>query len=404
MPMQSLSEKTFQEHMPKEKILLLISSIDQNTNLNEKIQYLSSLQEILKKNEECSQDLLEKVNGSLRKALDENHSKKEHRIEPSIFPPIGIPNKSCNCFLNALCQFFLFVPAYREAFIKNEEIQARLPELSQTLLQIFHDQVNKKTVSEANTQKLREAISKVFISISPSSSRQEDAHEVLSLLFRLISTENRNVYFKKIRTKELDQGIYPVFANDNESVVRKEDNEPEIFIEIQKVQEKGRKPRVLSFEEHLEIFFNNPNLQPHPDFVVSRKALDGEEYNYRVKSEKVRFDSAPQYLLINLKRFTYSKNTSSSGKINDLLSMPIEFTMPKEFVNEEKDAAYVLYAAIEHIGSTLSSGHYVFYGRMPNGQYVRCSDEHISYLSEEQMEQSSKTTYIHCYRRIDDNS
>uniref|UniRef100_A0A1B6MTU9 USP domain-containing protein n=1 Tax=Graphocephala atropunctata TaxID=36148 RepID=A0A1B6MTU9_9HEMI len=109
----------------------------------------------------------------------------------------------------------------------------------------------------------------------------------------------------------------------------------------------------------------------HSAMVTEELLQDTNKYwceqclRYNEARRCVRFESLPQLLVLQLKRFSSSYGSVVS-KVNDFMPTPLTlscFCLKCKDVEENKKIhhAYQLYGVIMHLGATMASGHYVAY-------------------------------------------
>lgn len=96
-------------------------------------------------------------------------------------------------------------------------------------------------------------------------------------------------------------------------------------------------------------------------------------------------------VLIALKRFDYNKNTNTTTKISTPVNVGTELTID--------GMKHQLEGFIEHIGNSLTTGHYVVYLKRGRDWY-RCSDSDVRAISNEDLETKLANGYIYCFRQV----
>jgi hypothetical protein len=169
--------------------------------------------------------------------------------------------------------------------------------------------------------------------------------------------------------------------------------------------------------EHL-IWFELPEGKDHCSFSALFsdyfKSKVSEPYSLSVGSKEYtcieetrQFETVPKQLLIGLKRFD-----NNSSKINSPVDMPLDLYLSPEMTKENEEVHYCLAKVIVHIGSTLGSGHYVYYEKKPTknqageDEWLKFNDAQVTTISSEEMtdilqgkKDRSETSYMHLYER-----
>ncbi|CAG9331941.1 unnamed protein product [Blepharisma stoltei] len=106
---------------------------------------------------------------------------------------------------------------------------------------------------------------------------------------------------------------------------------------------------------------------------------------------------APKILIIHLIRF--KSRSSWSEKINSTVNFPIEGLSLNEFVGENNEAVYDLYAISNHYGSMVG-GHYTAYVKSPRGNsWIDMDDSYYFPIKQENL--VTPAAYILFYQRRD---
>jgi len=141
------------------------------------------------------------------------------------------------------------------------------------------------------------------------------------------------------------------------------------------------------------------------DAFVTEETLPKSEawYCRHCKDHKMaqkKFDiwSAPDTLIIHLKRFSYDRHYRD--KIDTFVDFPVEgLDMSKWIVNddEKKDAIYDLYAVSNHFGG-LGGGHYTAYARnLLDGSWYNLDDSGVTTVDKEACK--TRAAYVLFYTR-----
>jgi len=148
------------------------------------------------------------------------------------------------------------------------------------------------------------------------------------------------------------------------------------------------------------------------DKFIEREQMPPEETWYCPKCKQhlapiKKFDiwSAPEILVIHLKRFQYSSRASFTfrEKVNDLIDFPIEgldlnnYVKSSQSANEQTPAIYDLYGVSEHSG-TMGGGHYTAKClNEASGKWYSFNDSHVSECSP--LSAISSEAYVLFYKR-----
>lgn len=117
------------------------------------------------------------------------------------------------------------------------------------------------------------------------------------------------------------------------------------------------------------------------------------------EGQKVVIWSAPECLIIHLKRFTWDEATCRSQKIETLVDAPLELHLPLEL--DPQSTQYKLYAVVNHDGRDANSGHYTangLVGEDVDRQWCRFNDAISTRILEK--DAVTKAAYILFYERV----
>lgn len=152
----------------------------------------------------------------------------------------------------------------------------------------------------------------------------------------------------------------------------------------------------IDLAQCLEAFTSREELAQE-DWVKSEKTGEVER-----TTKKLDLWTAPDCLLIHLKRFTSSEFGGNMQKVETFVQAPIELDLSSwvRAPMPEVGMQYSLYAVVNHTGSLLY-GHYTAYGRVGEGQdrqWYHFNDATVTQAEESDVISSS--AYILCYERV----
>jgi hypothetical protein len=269
---------------------------------------------------------------------------------------IGIRNPSYDCWIVSILQFVLAVEGLRAHLEKRGP-----PCIKQAIADYAQAQKNRQTVApNIDTQQIRTWFADHIPGISRNSYNQEDAHEGLNKLMQIAHAYEP--------MKMLLQRNLAVMDVNNK-----------IKILTQK-----------SSNNILPVNLDNPWLFSNFEQLI----------NWNLKFEDnhgggfSRFVDSPKELFFQFARFDWS---GTGNKINDAISIPLSFKMPKEWLLPGKaGASYSCHAFIEHTGNILNGGHYISYICGKDGIWWRCDDDKITQVSNSEAAAALGRSYI-CY-------
>ena len=110
---------------------------------------------------------------------------------------------------------------------------------------------------------------------------------------------------------------------------------------------------------------------------------------HQIATQKLKIYKAPNYLIIQLKRFKIKKNLNNEniimeGKNMEFVDYTINnFDLSNYVVGEEKEKAiYDLYGVIQHFGKNLNGGHYTAICKIYNSGWREFNDSQINKVDE----------------------
>jgi ubiquitin C-terminal hydrolase len=314
---------------------------------------------------------------------------------PNTYP--GLNNKGCNCFMNSFMQMAMRVKNLRNYLVSDDN---KLKEFKEFILQYEKDLKDKKDISIADSQKLREAIHKENPNISKSVSKQEDANEVLATIRRLMDNDNTAffTYMKATTFYKKDDKEIPL----NEI---KEKNWGQLELEISK----------RPFQENFDNFFNekvdgetykiiedeidykhkpNHSLLDSLTFGASEKFTKKIEKHYPITKAIREYEKAPDDMFVTLKRFDFDRNKKTAVKNNS--PYEVDETIVLIHKNNQK---YELDSFVKHIGRSTRSGHYIAYAKI-DGKWYEFNDERVSLISDKELKEARDNSYIYHFGRV----
>ena len=111
--------------------------------------------------------------------------------------------------------------------------------------------------------------------------------------------------------------------------------------------------------------------------------------------------SAPDYLIVHLKRFSHSRGMWGGRKVGDLITFPVEGLDLTKYILKNSTtnvkSIYDLYAVSNHFGG-LDGGHYTAYCKNPVfGKWYDFDDSSVSKISASSL--NTKAAYVLFYKK-----
>lgn len=176
-------------------------------------------------------------------------------------------------------------------------------------------------------------------------------------------------------------------------IVNRVDQYKEISLNISKNKTNN------NLEKLLEIYFNEEKLEDY-------KCDKCNEKNNCTK--KVSLLNTPNYLLIQLKRFEFNTKTFRMSKIFEEVNYPLFIDFDKYYLNNNENKKisnkniYELTSIINHLGTSLNSGHYTSFHKI-NKQWFYADDDEILKVDEDFLftNLNKKNSYVLIYEKQD---
>ena len=292
--------------------------------------------------------------------------KKKFLRSKKFFTPekIGIQNEGNTCYMNSIIQSL-----YNNPFILKKIMQIDVDK-NEILLRENND-IHKEVISALQSifynlyfQKKAIKILEIFYAFNWKRNfwnSPQDAEEIYIMIFEIISRYNNDI-------KENCEGIL------------------ENTIEVEKIEYKSTKEENFFFMQ-LDIEKNNSVEECLEHFFEKEKLSGDNKYQYiNKKGEKILYDAEkyykfkkiPNFLFIQLKRFTFDMNTYTFDKKNKAISYREEIDLTK-YINENgiNKEIYILYCILIHSGSAENGHYYCIAKDFKNKAYIKYNDTSI---------------------------
>ncbi|KZF20341.1 ubiquitin thiolesterase [Xylona heveae TC161] len=274
---------------------------------------------------------------------------------------VGLRNQGATCYLNSLLQSLFFTNAFRKAvYLIPTEHEAERSNSAHALQRLFYLlQTHKFAVS---TQELTASFGwdtkQIF--------EQQDVQEFSRILMermeeRMKGTEAENALAKLFVGK---MKTYISCINVNYESSRTED-----FWDIQ-LNVSGNKNLHDSFRDYIQV-----------------ETMDGENKYYaeghglQDAKKGVIFESFPQVLHLQLKRFEYDINRDAMMKVNDRYEFP-EIFDASPYLSEDADRSepyiYQLHGVLVHSGDFNAGHYYAFLKPTKDGHFYKFDDDRVT--------------------------
>lgn len=285
---------------------------------------------------------------------------------------VGLTNQGATCYLNSLLQSYFTTKIFRKLVYQIPTNLKKNAAVAYALQRIFY-QLSKSSDPVATLD-----LTKSFGWDSSDAFTQHDVQELNRILMDKLETAMKGT--------EIENGLNDIFVGKMKSYIKcvsvpYESSRVEDFWDIQ-LNVKGCQNLEQSFKNYIEIeMLDGEN-----------KYQAGDEYGYQDAKKGVVFESFPQVLHLQLKRFEYDFMVDDLVKIDDFYEFPDKIDL-KPYLDEDLSADiknqnwnYKLHGVLVHQG-TISNGHYYAMIK-PNANddmWLRFDDDKVWKVSKSQV-------------------
>ena len=267
--------------------------------------------------------------------------KEEKRVDPtrkvacSLLPSID-NTRASNCFINSIIQLLRFTKPEENMILSKNAIVSLMFELNKGR------SINKESICEIRTTILSGTFSK---------EGQEDAAEFYSFLMNTLYAQRtfitcENSFINRLLSRQVETRATHNFEEAYQIMIQ----ETVICNQCKNIIRSSIKPEYrLSIPATSSVFETNLNNFLHNDFTARC-----EKCNANVNCTSIfKICKFPCYLMIQLLRFSFDRESSSIIKISHDIKLPREI---KQTILGEN---YTLIGVVYHIGETPTGGHYM---------------------------------------------
>ena len=274
---------------------------------------------------------------------------------------VGLRNQGATCYLNSLLQSLYFTTAFRKAVYQiPTEHEPERTNSAWALQRLFYQlQTNETAVPTAE-------LTLSFGWESKHIFEQQDVQELSRILMermeeRMKGTEAENALAKMFVGK---MKTYISCINVDYESSRIED-----FWDIQ-LNVSGNKDLDSSFKDYVQV-----------ETMDGENKYYAENFGLQDAKKGVIFESFPQVLHLQLKRFEYDINRDAMMKVNDRYEFP-EFFDASPYLSEEADRSeayvYELHGVLVHSGDLNAGHYYAFLKTEKNGHFYKFDDDRVT--------------------------
>ena len=275
---------------------------------------------------------------------------------------VGLRNQGATCYLNSLLQSLYFTNAFRKAVyqIPTETEQDPRNSSAWALQRLFYRlQTDQLAVSTAElTQSFGWESRQIF--------EQQDVQELSRILMEKME--------EKMKGTEAENALAQMFVGKMKTYLKcinvdYESSRIEEFWDLQ-MNVSGCKTLDDSFKNYVEV-----------ETLEGDNKYAAEGYGLQDAKKGVIFESFPQVLHLQLKRFEYDFQRDMMVKVNDRYEFPEVFDASpylSETADKSEPYIYHLHGVLVHSGDMNAGHYYAFIKQTKNGDFFKFDDDRVT--------------------------
>ncbi|ORY19215.1 hypothetical protein BCR34DRAFT_621068 [Clohesyomyces aquaticus] len=274
---------------------------------------------------------------------------------------VGLKNQGATCYLNSLLQSLFFTNAFRQAVYQIPTEQETDRSYSAYALQrLFYllQTSNSAVATNDLTQSFGWDSKQIF--------EQQDVQELSRVLMDKLD--------EKMKGTEAEGALEKMFVGKMKTYIScinvdYESSRMEDFWDIQ-LNVSGNKNLDDSFKDYVQV-----------ETMDGENKYFAEGYGLQDAKKGVIFESFPQVLHLQLKRFEYDINRDAMMKVNDRYEFP-ETWDASPYLSEQADRSepyiYRLHGVLVHSGDLNAGHYYAFLKPTKDGHFYKFDDDRVT--------------------------
>ncbi|POS84668.1 hypothetical protein EPUL_002212 [Erysiphe pulchra] len=293
---------------------------------------------------------------------------------------VGLKNQGATCYLNSLLQSLYFTNAFRKAVYQiPTQDEESLTNSAYTLQRLFYQlQTSKCAVGTSE-------LTKSFGWETRHIFEQQDVQELSRKLMERMEEKMKGTEAEKVLPRLFSGKVRTYISCIN---VNYESHRLEDFWDIQ-LNVSGNKDLESSFQDYIQVEIMDGENQ----------YMAGDEYKLQDAKKGVIFETFPDVLHLQLKRFQYDVERDAMMKINDRYEFPEVFDA-SPYLAEDADKSepyiYQLHGVLVHSGDLNAGHYYAFIKPEKNGWFYKYDDDKVTKATmREVLEDNYGGEYLH---------
>lgn len=268
---------------------------------------------------------------------------------------VGIRNQGATCYLNLLLQLYFFTPVFRKLVF---QIPPEDDAVARALQRLFYLLLTDSSATDTAE------LTRSFGWDATDSFTQHDVQELNRVLMDRLETAMKGTPAESVLLKTFvgRMKLYIKCVDVEYESARVED-----FWDIQ-LNVKGLKGLADSFKDYIAT-----------ETLDGENKYDAEKFGLQVAQKGVVFQSLPNVLHLQLKRFDYDFEADFMVKVNDRYEFPESIDLaPYVESSQEEDWTYDLYAVLIHSGDITLGHYYAVIKPGENEPWLRFDDDRVT--------------------------